>query len=218
MERFNKLLKERKKMRGCILIILILILAPIVYGEEKYSYEKAEELTPLIDWRSYGTESFNEAVNENKPIFLLLTAPSWCYWCQVYESEDYLFNSKVVEVLNRDFIPVYVDADKRQDLTRQYLEGGWPSTTIMTPSRERIHGYSGPRPVINMLENFQKAIDYVKTHNFYDSLSYDYEETTPKQFTINDLNGLINGYASYTMRIYDKEYGGFGGGQKFPQG
>lgn len=51
-----------------------------------------------------------------------------------------------------------------------------------------------------------------------DAVSYDYKKTTPRQFTVNDLNGLVNGYASYTMRVYDKEYGGFGGGQKFPQG
>ena len=70
------------------LIILLIILIPHVLATSHYSYEHAEELTPLIDWRSYGPEVFQEAIDENKPIFLLLTAPSWRYWCQVYESED----------------------------------------------------------------------------------------------------------------------------------
>jgi uncharacterized protein len=105
-----------------------------------YSFELEEKLTPLIEWRDYGPNAFNEAVEKNKPIFLLLTAPSWCYWCQVYGSDEYLYNEQVYPYINENFIPVYVDADKRQDLTRHYLEGGWPSTTVMAPNRERIHG------------------------------------------------------------------------------
>ncbi len=40
-----------------------------------------------------------------------MTAPSWCYWCQVYESEDYLFHPELVPFINSETVPVYVDAD-----------------------------------------------------------------------------------------------------------
>ena len=68
-------------------LFLLLLIIPTVLASSHYSFEHAEELKPLIEWRDYSPESFNEAIKENKPIFLLLTAPSWCYWCQVYESE-----------------------------------------------------------------------------------------------------------------------------------
>ena len=71
-----------------LLTLLLLFSGPVI-ASEKYSYHKAEELTPLIEWRDYNSQAFLEAQEEHKPIFLLLTAPSWCYWCQVYESEDY---------------------------------------------------------------------------------------------------------------------------------
>ena len=103
---------EKLLVKLFFVIVTLTLLSTLVMAEEKYSYENAEELTPLIEWRDYGPDAFQEALDQDKPIFLLLTAPSWCYWCQVYESEDYLFNSAVVEVLNRDFIPIYVDADK----------------------------------------------------------------------------------------------------------
>ncbi len=124
-------------MKFKILLLLLLIL-PITLAHSHYSFEHAESLKPLINWHDYSPTAFSTSIEQNKPIFLLLTAPSWCYWCQVYESEEYLFHPDVISYINENFIPIYVDADQRQDLTRQYLEGGWPSTTILTPSKERL--------------------------------------------------------------------------------
>jgi len=205
--------------RNSLLSLLVLILSSSYsFAASHYTFEHAEELKPLINWYDYGPEAFNDAIEENKPIFLLLTAPSWCYWCQVYESEDFLFNSQVIDMINEKFIPIYVDADQRQDLTRQYLEGGWPSTTVMAPNRERLFGYSGPRPVSNMVANLQQASNFVKSTGFFNQVQYNYQKSNPIIPSINDLNNLINGFAGSILGSYDRENGGFGSGQKFPQG
>ena len=184
------------KLRGVFLSILVfLIYSNIVIATDHYTFEHAEELKPLINWYDYGPEAFNDAIEENKPIFLLLTAPSWCYWCQVYESEDFLFNSQVVDIINEKFIPIYVDADKRQDLTRTYLEGGWPSTTVIAPSRERLFGYSGPRPVLNMVTNLQKAVDFVNSRSFSSQVLYNFQKSDPIIPHNKDINNLINFFA-----------------------
>jgi len=198
-------------------IIIFLLLISFVYAEEKYSFENAERLKPLIKWRDYGPGAFKEAQEQDKPIFLLLTAPSWCYWCQVYESEDYLFNPQVVQLINDKFIPIYVDADQRQDLTRQYLEGGWPSTTIFTPNKQRLYGYSGVRPVDNMITNLNGAVEYVNNDDSVYQVNYNYEKKQPVELTEILLKSLIDSYFSYALRIYDPVNGGFGSGQKFPQ-
>lgn len=202
-------------------ILLLLLWTPIqTFANSHYSYENSEKelQSGKIHWREFGSEAFTEAINDNKPIFLLLTAPSWCYWCHVYDSDDYLYNSQVYPLIDTKFIPIYVDADKRQDLTRQYLEGGWPSTTIMTPSGERIFGYSGPRPVENMVINLQKAIDYVQKGSFSTAAASSYEKTTATVPTDADLQSMIDGYQQTILGSFDSEYGGFGQGQKFPQG
>ena len=201
----------------CAFVLLVFIFG-FVSANEKYSYEKAEELTPLIEWRDYGPSAFEESLEENKPIFLLLTAPSWCYWCQVYESEEYLFHPEVVEVINEKFIPVYVDADKRQDLTRQYLEGGWPSTTVLTPGKERLFGFSGVRPVENMISNLNNAARHVQGNKYSLDSGNSYEAKESYVPNENELNNLINGYSSSILAMHDYSYGGFGSGQKFPQG
>jgi uncharacterized protein YyaL (SSP411 family)/cytochrome c biogenesis protein CcdA len=202
-------------------LALSLVWSPtLVLATSHYSYENSEQelLSQKIHWRDFGSKAFGEAVAQNKPIFLLLTAPSWCYWCHVYDSSDYLYNPAIYPLIDQKFIPIYVDADKRQDLTRQYLEGGWPSTTILLPNGQRLFGYSGPRPVENMQINLQKAVDYVNANGFSTTASYNYQKTPPVIPTDDDLNGMIEGYKSSILGSYDPDYGGFGRGQKFPQG
>lgn len=197
------------------------VLQPLsVFATSHYSYENSdqERLSGKIHWREFGPEAFTEAVKDNKPIFLLLTAPSWCYWCHVYDSNDYLYNERVYPFIDRKFIPIYVDADQRQDLTRQYLEGGWPSTTIMTPSGQRIFGYSGPRSVDNMVINLQKAVDYVQQSGFSTAAASSYEKTAAAIPTGANLQSMIDSYQAAILGSFDSEYGGFGQGQKFPQG
>ena len=202
-------------------ILLLTLASPFpALATSHYSYENSEKelKSGKIHWRDFGQAAFDEAVAQNKPIFLLLTAPTWCYWCHVYDSSDYLYNPAIYPLIDQKFIPIYVDADKRQDLTRQYLEGGWPSTTILLPNGVRLFGYSGPRPVENMQINLQKAVDYVAANGFSTSVSYDYRKTEPVIPTDADLNSTIDGYKTTILSSFDAEYGGFGQGQKFPQG
>ena len=209
-----------KIKKAIICLLIFLFCSSVVFATDHYSFEHAEEMknSGRIDWRDYGSDAFQEAIDENKPIFLLLTAPSWCYWCHVYTSDEYIYHETMYPVINQDFIPIYVDADKRQDLTRQYLEGGWPSTTVFTPQRERLFGYSGPRPLQFMLQNMQNAVNHVNTIGFSADIRYDYKESPVIIPTDAQLNSLITGFASFTLQAYDSQHGGFGSGQKFPQG
>lgn len=203
-----------------LIVVMFSIFSGITNAASHYTFEHAEEMkvSGRIEWRDYSTAAFNDAVYENKPIFLMLTAPSWCYWCHVYTSDDYIYHEDIYPIINEKFIPIYVDADKRQDLTRQYLEGGWPSTTVMAPNRERLFGYSGPRPRPWMQANLQQAADFVNSSGFSNKVLYDYKKSEPIIPKNNDLITLIDEYAGTIFGSYDSEHGGFGNGQKFPQG
>ncbi|PIR49428.1 hypothetical protein COU79_04905, partial [Candidatus Peregrinibacteria bacterium CG10_big_fil_rev_8_21_14_0_10_54_7] len=207
-----------RRFTAPLFIALLLLLPSTGLATQHYSFELEERLTPLIEWREYGPAAFDEAIAENKPIFLLLTAPSWCYWCQVYGSDEYLYNEQIYPYINEHFIPVYVDADKRQDLTRHYLEGGWPSTTVMAPNRERIYGFSGPRPVSTMLENMRRAVEYVEQGGFSTmARGADYKPMPPRVPSEAELQRQAESYAEYSVNSFDETYGGFGQNQKFPQ-
>lgn len=188
-------------------------------SEWKYSFEKSEELMHKINWKKYSNETINLAKKENKPVFLLLSAPSWCYWCQVYESEEYLFNPKIVKYLNENFITIFVDADKRQDLTRKYLESGWPSTTVLAPNMERIFGFSWVRPIENMLENLERAKIFVEENSSKSTKNtkINYEKKAVVLPSKIQIKQFLDYYNLDIEKSFDKDFWGFWNWQKFPQ-
>jgi len=199
--------------------LIILVIASTASAHDHYTFEHAEEMrtSGRIEWQEYGPDAFTDAITQNKPLFLVLTAPSWCYWCHVYTSDDYIYHEDIYPIINEQFIPIYVDADKRQDLTREFLEGGWPSTTVMAPNGDRLYGHSGPRPLTNISANLLDAVRHVETQGFANSVSYEYVERDVKVPTATDLEHTISLYDQFARTQFDPLHGGFGQGQKFPQ-
>src|SRR3989338_261574 len=115
----------------------------VISINDGYSRENSERLFNKIKWQDYSRAVFDSALKTNKPIFLVISAPAWCHWCHVYESEDFLFNENVYPYINDNFVPIFVDSYKRPDALKK-LEGGWPSTILLSPDCARLFGFSGP--------------------------------------------------------------------------
>lgn len=109
--------------------------------DEKSPYLLSHAHNP-VDWYPWGTEAFEKARRENKPVFLSI-GYSTCHWCHVMERESFE-NEEVAGLLNRYFISVKVDREERPDIDSVYMtvcqtvnqSGGWPLTTIMTPEQQ----------------------------------------------------------------------------------
>jgi uncharacterized protein YyaL (SSP411 family) len=99
-----------------------------------------------VDWRPWGTEAFDTARRENKPIFLSI-GYSTCHWCHVMEHESFE-NREIADVLNRHFVSIKVDREERPDVDRVYMtfvqvttgSGGWPMSVWLTPSLQPFYG------------------------------------------------------------------------------
>ena len=72
-----------------------------------------------VDWRPWGTEAFDTARRENKPIFLSI-GYSTCHWCHVMEHESFE-NREIAGILNTHFISIKVDREERPDVDRVYM-------------------------------------------------------------------------------------------------
>ena len=57
-----------------------------------------------VDWYAWGSEAFEKARAEDKPIFLSI-GYSTCHWCHVMERESFE-NEQIAALLNRDFIAI----------------------------------------------------------------------------------------------------------------
>ena len=104
-----------------------------------------QHATNPIDWFPWGTEAFDKARREDKPVFLSI-GYSTCHWCHVMEHESFS-DPEIAELLNRNFISIKVDREERPDIDQVYMtvtqaitgSGGWPMTILMTPDKEPFY-------------------------------------------------------------------------------
>ncbi|MGB4439520.1 MAG: thioredoxin domain-containing protein, partial [Sedimentibacter sp.] len=95
-----------------------------------------------VNWYPWGSEAFEKAKAEDKPIFLSI-GYSTCHWCHVMEHESFEDN-ETAEILNKHFVSIKVDREERPDIDAVYMNvaqringsGGWPLTIIMTPEQK----------------------------------------------------------------------------------
>ena len=83
-----------------------------------------------IHWRSWGEAAFEEAILQDKPIFLVISS-SWCQWCHIMD-ETTLSEPSIITIVNNDYIPIRVDSDLRPDVNPRYTQNGWPSVVLLS--------------------------------------------------------------------------------------
>jgi hypothetical protein len=99
-----------------------------------------------VDWYPWGTEAFERARQEDRPI-LLSVGYSACHWCHVMERESFE-NEEIAALMNRLFVNVKVDREERPDVDQVYMQavqsmtgrGGWPMTVFLAPDGVPFYG------------------------------------------------------------------------------
>ena len=89
---------------------------------------------------------------------LLNLGAVWCHWCHVMEDTTY-HDANVVALVNQRYIAVRVDEDDHPDLSRRYINYGWPATIIFDPNGVEIvkrRGYVEPATMqVVLRESFE---------------------------------------------------------------
>ena len=100
--------------------------------------------------------TFARAAAEDRPILLSISAV-WCHWCHVMDETTYS-DPGVIETINRRFVPVRVDNDRRPDINARYNMGGWPTTAFLTPDGRTLTGatYLPPAQMHRALEEIAR--------------------------------------------------------------
>src|SRR5215469_15099640 len=109
-----------------------------------------------IGWMSWGTQAFDRARSEDKPILLSISAV-WCHWCHVMDETSYS-DPGVITAINDRFVPVRVDNDRRPDVNARYNMGGWPTTAFLAPDGTTLTGatYLPPQQMRRALEEIAR--------------------------------------------------------------
>ncbi len=196
--------------KSTYLILITFILTISCSTQKKESHE--------IKWLSF-EKGLKKAQKENKLILMDIYG-KWCHWCNVMENTTYR-NRKVIELINKYYIPVRVDADKFPDINKKYNQGGLPSTLILDKNGNIVFGgiYIPPDDMIKILNKFAKMSP--EEIQKYVERNKKIQESKFKKFTKNtkekDINPtFIDLTYSVLSKKFDEFYGGFIGAPKFP--
>lgn len=189
-----------------------------------------------IDWYPWGTEAFDRAKREDKPILLDIGAV-WCHWCHVMDHGTYE-HPEVVRRLNEGFVCIKVDRDERPDVDIRYQravgaltgQGGWPLTAFLTPDGrvfyggtyfppDDAHGRPGFPNVLQQIETVfrdeRERVNHSAEH-LAEALATRAKGEPAAEGTVALDQSLVDVAVAALRKEHDSTNGGFGGAPKFP--
>src|ERR1700687_2128734 len=107
-------------------------------GEGEFHFSPRPNRAHEIKWRGWSEEAFSEAGRLDRPILLSISAV-WCHWCHVMDETTYS-NAGVIDLINRQYVPIRVDTDLRPDINQPYNMGRWPQNAFLTSSGNILPG------------------------------------------------------------------------------
>ena len=201
-------------------------------GKAASAYLRSARHQPIA-WHEWGSEAFEKAQLENKPVLLDIGAV-WCHWCHVMDRESYE-NPSTAALINERFVAVKVDRDERPDVDARYQaavaaisgQGGWPLTAFLTPDGKPYFGgtYFPPderygRP------SFQRVL--LTMADAFTGRREEVEDTAGSVLRAIEHNESFSGRAgspgtevlekliAAAISQFDERNGGFGSQPKFP--
>lgn len=124
-------------MKIRLLKVVIVTLILIFTINEKFY---ANTYMKNIHWVNSYDEGLKEAKEKDKNIFVLITAPSWCHYCKLFEKKI-LAKEEIQNILNENYVPVLVidqiDGIRNPDLSR-FIYPGFPSVYVYNRSGNMV--------------------------------------------------------------------------------
>jgi len=191
-----------------------------------------------VAWQPWDETALELAETRDVPVFLSVGYAA-CHWCHVMAEESFE-DPAVAERLNGSFVPIKVDREERPDVDSVYMsvcqmvrgQGGWPLSVWLTPETEpfQVGTYFPPEPKQGMpafgdlLEDIadswsdpdERAEIEERAEQWADAVAGELEEVSDARGEAPDEE-FVDAAASAAVRGADREHGGWGRGQKFPQ-
>jgi len=203
--------------------------------ESPYLHQHADN---PVNWQPWDDTALEAARERDVPIFLSIGYAA-CHWCHVMEDESFQ-DEAVAELLNEHFVPIKVDREERPDVDSIYMSicqqvtgrGGWPLSAWLTPEGKPFYvGTYFPKEPQRNAPGFRQLLEDIaeswadpeeradmeqRAEQWTDAIRGDLEETpdVPGGSVADDA---LTGAADAALRGADREFGGWGRGQKFPQ-
>ncbi|PSP46079.1 thioredoxin domain-containing protein, partial [Halobacteriales archaeon QH_1_68_42] len=205
--------------------------------EEESPYLRQHADNP-VNWQPWDERALEAAKERDVPVFLSIGYAA-CHWCHVMEAESFE-DEEIAALLNEHFVPVKVDREERPDVDSIYMSicqqvtgrGGWPLNAWLTPDGDPFYvGTYFPKEPRRNAPGFRQLLADIaeswadpeeradmeeRAQQWTDAIRGDLEDTPDAPGGQVDADTLT-GAADAALRGADREFGGWGRGQKFPQ-
>ena len=187
-------------------------------GESEFHFSPRPNRAHEIKWRGWSEEAFADATKLDRPILLSISAV-WCHWCHVMDETTYS-NAGVIDLINREYVPIRVDNDLRPDINQRYNMGGWPTTAFLTSSGDILTGATY-LPADQMADALARVAAYYQANRpeianrVLEGRKRAGAGVARSAGTLDDA--IVDEVVEAVKNAYDPEYGGFGSAPKFPQ-
>jgi uncharacterized protein YyaL (SSP411 family) len=190
-----------------------------------------------VAWQPWDEETLELAAERDVPIFLSIGYAA-CHWCHVMADESFE-DPAIARRLNENFVPIKVDREERPDIDALYMNvcqmvrgsGGWPLSVWLTPEGKPFHvgTYFPPESTGNM-PGFGTVLDDIasswddsdrrsqleqQAEQWATTAKGELEGTPDKPGNVED-EAFLDTAANAAVQEADREHGGWGRGQKFP--
>jgi uncharacterized protein YyaL (SSP411 family) len=186
-------------------------------GEASFHFSPRPNRAHEIHWRPWSPEAFAQAKAEDRPVLLSISAV-WCHWCHVMDETTYS-DQRVIDLVNREYVPIRVDNDVRPDINQRYNMGGWPTTAFLTPEGDILTGGTY-LPPDQMVDALTRVASYFRTHRpeiAAKVLEGRRRAAATVAASTGELEaGLVDRILGALQGAYDPQHGGFGTAPKFP--
>jgi uncharacterized protein YyaL (SSP411 family) len=203
--------------------------------EEKSPYLRQHADNP-VNWQPWDRQALDAARERDVPIFLSVGYAA-CHWCHVMEEESFE-DEEVASVLNEHFVPIKVDREERPDVDSIYQticqmtsgRGGWPLSVWLTPEgkpffvgtyfpKAQKRGQPGFLDLLGRIrDSWQTDREELeqRAEQWTTAVKGELEETPDEPGEKPD-ESVLDAAAQAAVRGADRDHGGWGRGQKFPQ-
>ncbi|MCA8974761.1 MAG: thioredoxin domain-containing protein [Planctomycetes bacterium] len=170
-----------------------------------------------IRWQHFDSATLQAAAADDRPVLMVITVP-WCQHCRELMTTSFA-DPHVQAIVEADFLPVHIDAERRPDVNQRYGTGGWPTIAWLTPDGELITH-------TNFLDADQLGAQLERVRTAWRERKQDIRQNLQQLWaSATERSRADGGKLRRQMTddvvdaIYEKldhRHGGFGEGSKFP--
>lgn len=165
-----------------------------------------------VDWLPWGRSAFAWAADEQRPVLLAVGA-AWCPACAGMARTTYS-DPAVCDLIERGYVPVRVDAERRPDISERYALGGWPTTAFLTPDGQLLGGETYVDPPRMALLLRRVADEFARRRDELTAAAPPPPSDSDGPFTTDDVPAWLE---QELLTAFDPLHGGFGTGPQHLQ-